>query len=191
MNARELQLGLLLLKENLLTRDQLKKALIKQGEIRRFGRHQRLGDVIVKLGLLTQQAIDEAATMQETLAVPAADHTPLGLLLIDRGLLPPSKVYDTLLEQQLSEGRLGEILVQMGMVTEAQLAPLLAQQEQERAEARAKRAADLTAAGHGGRSDFQILDAGGGDAAMSIEATGHVPASPDRAVNLGGSYLDD
>lgn len=145
MNARELQLGLLLLKENRLTKDQLKKALIKQGEIRRFGRHQRLGEVIVRLGYLTQLEVDEAAIMQETLAVPAADHTPLGLLLIERGLVSPSTIYDTLIEQQLSEGLLGEILVQKGFVTTEQLAPLLAQQVQERAEARAARESNVGA----------------------------------------------
>lgn len=162
MNARELQLGLLLLKENKLTKDQLKKALIKQGEIRRFGRHQRLGEVIVKLGFMTQEEIDGAAAIQETLAVPVADHTPLGLLLIERGLVSPSQVYDTLLEQQLSEGLLGEILVQKGVVTAEQLAPLLAFQVQERAESRARREAELAAAGLGG-GEFRILDAGGTD----------------------------
>lgn len=166
MNARELQLGLLLLKEEKLTKDQLKKALIKQGEIRRFGRHQRLGEVIVRLGFLTQAQVDEAAVMQETLAVPVADHTPLGLLLIDRGLVSPSQVYDTLIEQQLSEGLLGEILVQKGIVTTDQLAPLLAFQVQERAEARARKEQELAAAGFTGGDAFEIFDAGGGDEAL-------------------------
>lgn len=188
MNARELQLGLLLLKENKLTKDQLKKALIKQGEIRRFGRHQRLGDVILKLGYLSQADIDDAAAIQETLAVPAADHTPLGLLLIERGLASPSMVYDTLLEQQLSEGLLGEILVQKGVVTADQLAPLLAFQVQERAESRARREAELAAAGLAGE-DFRIFDAGGSDGDFPVEARGSVPAAGE--LNFGNSYLDD
>lgn len=185
MNARELQLGLLLLKENKLTKDQLKKALIKQGEIRRFGRHQRLGEVIVKLGFLTPAEIDEAAGMQETLSVPAADHTPLGLLLIERGLVSPSQIYDTLLEQQMSEGLLGEILVQKGVVTTDQLAPLLAQQVKERAEARTRREAQ----GPAPRGGYEILDAGGRPD-TNLEATRNVPASPGE-MNFGGSYLDD
>ena len=162
MNARELQLGLLLLKEDRLSKDQLKKALIKQGEIRRFGRHKRLGEVIVMLGYMTQLEVDEAAIMQETLAVPLADHTPLGLLLIERGLVSPSVIYDTLMEQQLSEGLLGEILVQKGVVTAEQLAPLLAQQVQERAEARARQGQGPAAADAGAQEEaFQIFDMGG------------------------------
>ena len=133
MNARELQLGLLLLKEGKLTKDQLKKALIKQGEIRRFGRHQRLGEVIVKLGLLSQAEIVACADMQERISAPVGDHTPLGLLMIERGIASPSKIYDTLVEQQFSEGMLGEIMLEKGMLTRDQLEELLRHQAAERA----------------------------------------------------------
>lgn len=133
MNAKELQLGLLLLKEGKLTKDQLKKALIKQGEIRRFGRHQRLGDVIVKLGLLNQADIDEAADMQERISAPDAEFTPLGILMIERGIASPSKVYETLVEQQFAEGMLGEIMLEKGMLTRDQLEEMLAYQAEERA----------------------------------------------------------
>lgn len=132
MNAKELQLGILLLKEGKLDKDQLKKALIKQGEIRRFGRHQRLGEVIVKLGYLSQPEIDEYADMQERISAPAGNHTPLGMLMIERGIASPSKVYETLVEQQFAEGMLGEIMLEKGLLTRDQLDALLAHQEAEK-----------------------------------------------------------
>lgn len=132
MNARELQLGLLLIREGLITRDELKKALIKQGEIRRFGRHQRLGEVIVKLGYLAQEDIDGFAEVQEALAAPDHGHTPLGHLLIDRGLASPSQIFTLLGEQQFAEHKLGELLVNKGVITQEQLEELLADQAAER-----------------------------------------------------------
>ena len=141
MNSKEMMLGLLLVKEEKLTRDQLKKALLKQGEIRRFGRHQRLGEVIVKLGYMAQDEIDAVVDVQNTLLAHGADHTPLGLLLIEHGLVQPTQVYNALVERNFREARLGELLIEQGLLTQAQLEPLLALQAQEREAAAAARGA--------------------------------------------------
>jgi hypothetical protein len=191
MNSKEMMLGLLLVMEEKLTRDQLKKALLKQGEIRRFGRHQRLGEVIVKLGYMAQDEIDAVVDVQNTLLAHGADHTPLGLLIIEHGLASPSKVYDALMERQFKESRLGELLIEKGLVTEAQLAPLLAQQEQERAAAAAARAErgepELPAAGG---DDFVIFDAGGSDLApLHLDTFAAVPQAPSDG--MFKSYLED
>lgn len=194
MNSKELLFGLILVKEAKLTKDQLKKALLKQGEIRRFGRHQRLGEVIVKLGFLTQEELDAVAEMQATLLNHGADHTPLGLLLIESGLVQPSQVYDALVERQFREHRLGELLIEKGLVTEAQLTPLLAQQEAEREAARAARIAagmPVEEAAPALADDFVIFDAGGDDVPMASGAIAAVPATPAEGDLLFKSYLDD
>lgn len=188
MNSKEMMLGLILVKEEKLTRDQLKKALLKQGEIRRFGRHQRLGEVIVKLGYMAQDEIDAVVEVQNTLLAHGADHTPLGLLIIEHGLASPSKVYDALMERQFREGRLGELLIEKGLVTEAQLAPLLAQQQQERASAAAMRLE--RGEPEPSADDFVIFDAGGADAApLQLDTFAAVPKAP--ADGMFKSYLED
>lgn len=194
MNSKELLLGLILVKEGRLSKDQLKRALLKQGEVRRFGRHQRLGEVIVKLGFLTQEDLDSVLALQSALLVHGADHTPLGLLLIEHGLLQPSQVYDALTERQFSESRLGELLVEKGLVTPEQLVPLLDHQQTEREAARQARIdaglpADVPQAPD---HEFVIFDAGGSDdQALAVETTVTVPSAPPDGDLLFKSYLDD
>jgi hypothetical protein len=192
MNSKELMLGLILVKEGKLTRDQLKRALLKQGEIRRFGRHQRLGEVIVKLGYMDQDAIDAVVEVQNTLMAHGADHTPLGLLIIEHGLCSPGKVYDALMERQFKESRLGELLIEKGLVTADQLVPLLAQQEQEReaaARARAERGEPEMAPLPD--DDFVIFDAGGQDLApLQVDTFAAVPKAAPGG-DFSKSYLDD
>jgi hypothetical protein len=165
MSANELTLGLILLKEGKVTKDQLKKALLKQGEIRRFGRVQRLGEVMAKLGFVPEEDIEAAATMQESLLVPSASHTALGLMLIEAGLLTPSQVYQALIEQQGSDKRLGEILIEMGVLSETQLEPLLAKQAEQRERAEATLQAEMKASGLlQGEDDFVLFDFGAEEA---------------------------
>lgn len=165
MNKIELTLGLILLKEGKITKDQLKKALLKQGEIRRFGRHQRLGEVIAKLGFLSEDEVAQAVEIQSTLSVQATTHTLLGPLLVEAGLLTPSQVFDALCEQQFTEKRLGEILQEKGILNEEQLAPLLAKQADQRAAAEARLQADMKASGLiSDEDDFVIFDFGGDEA---------------------------
>ena len=171
MSMNELTLGLILLKEGKLTKDQLKRSLLKQGEIRRFGRHQKLGEVIAKLGFLAEDEVNAALEMQSTLLVQGATHTVLGLMLIEAGLLTPSQVFDALVEQTMTEKRLGDILKDKGFLTEEQLAPFLARQLTERAEAEARLQEELKTSGlSGGDDDFIIFDMGGDDTAEELPA---------------------
>lgn len=164
MSSNELTLGLILLKEGKISKDLLKKALLKQGEIRRFGRHQRLGEVIARMGMLSETEVEQAAEIQSTLVVPTTRHTALGLLLIDAGLITPSQVYQALVEQQFSEKRLGEILIEQGVLSEAQLAPLLAKQAEERQQAELALQEELRASGLiEDDEEFVIFDMGGSD----------------------------
>ena len=170
MNSKEMLLGLILVKEGLLTRDQLKKALLKQGEIRRFGRHQRLGEVICKLGFMSPEDLVGVLEIQKHLLDHGANHTPLGLLLIEHGMAQPSQVYDALVERQFSESRLGELLIEKGLISEAQLTKLLEHQHMERANAHAEELARRGEAAAAPAKDdsFVIFDAGGDDASLHL-----------------------
>lgn len=160
----QLTLGFILLKEGKISKDQLKRALLKQGEFRRFGRYTRLGDVFSKLGILSEEEVASAVEMQETLVVPKAGYTALGLMLIEAGLLNPSQVYEALVEQQFTEKRLGEILVERGVVSAEQLQPLLAKQEEDRGKAQAALEAEMRESGLIAEDEnFVIFDMGGGE----------------------------
>lgn len=162
MQKTELTLGLILLKEGKISKDQLKKALLKQGEIRRFGRYQRLGEVIARLGFLSEEEVAQAVEIQSTLTVQGASNTLLGLLLVETGLLTPSQVFDALVEQQFTEKRLGQILQEKGILTEEQLAPLLARQAEEREAAEARLQQEMRTSGLLTEDDdFVIFDMGG------------------------------
>ncbi|MDB5101284.1 MAG: hypothetical protein JWM80_5705 [Cyanobacteria bacterium RYN_339] len=196
MNSKELMLGLILVKEGKLTKDQLKRSLLKQGEIRRFGRHQRLGEVIVKLGYMTQDDIDAVIEVQNMLMRHGADHTPLGLLIIEHGLASPGQVYDALVERQFKESRLGELLIEKGFFTELQLVPLLAQQEQERAAAlaaRLERGEPIEPASESEAPDdgFVIFDAGGESSVpLRLDTFAAVPKAAEGDL-LFKSYLEE
>jgi hypothetical protein len=166
MQKQELTLGLILLKEGKISKDQLKRALLKQGEIRRFGRYQRLGEVIARLGFLSEDQVAEAVEIQSTLTVQGAHNTLLGLLLVEAGLLTPSQVFEALMEQQTSEKRLGQILQERGVLTEEQLAPLLAKQAEERHAAEARLQEEMKSSGliGGDDDDFVIFDFGSDEA---------------------------
>lgn len=183
--TNNLTLGLLLLKEGKITRDQLKKALLKQGEIRRFGRVQRIGEVFTKLGILSDDEVSSALEMQETLVVPHAGYTALGLMLIEAGILSPSQVFDALVEQQFTEKRIGQILVEKGIVTEGQLEPFLARQAQERQAAEEALQAEMKESGLLQDDDnFVIFDMGGDE----DEAAAPVEIPPEALEAVGDVY---
>lgn len=182
MSENQLTLGLLLLKEGMISKDQLKKALLKQGEIRRFGRYQRLGEVISKLGILPEGEVQRAVEIQETIAVPNATHTALGLMMIEAGLLTPSQVFNALVEQQFTEKRLGEILVEKGVITQEQMNPFLAKQAEARRAAEEALQDELKEQGLiDDDEDFVIFDMGGDDETLveAMPVEGIVPAAAD------------
>jgi hypothetical protein len=88
------------------------------------------------------------------------------------------------------------VLIERGLLTEAQLLPLLAQQEQERASARQARidagedpdaSAPVVA-----DDDFVIFDAGGeSDVPLQMDTFAAVPAASPDGDLLFKSYLDE
>jgi hypothetical protein len=126
--ARSFLLGLLALREGLLDRDQLQKALLKQGELRRFGRHARLGEVFVRLGYLDEARLAEFLELRAALLDHGLSRVPLGLRVVMQGWATPSQVLEALEAREAQGVRLGELMVQRGWITPAQLEALLAEQ---------------------------------------------------------------
>jgi len=61
----------------------------------------RLGDVLLRMGTITQTQLTEAVERQRT-----GDPRPLGVLLVELGYAQPSDVHLALLRQQALRGRL-------------------------------------------------------------------------------------
>lgn len=132
--ARSFLLGLLALREGLLDRDQLQKALLKQGELRRFGRHARLGEVFVRLGYLDEERLAEFLAVRSALVDHGLSRAPLGLRVVMHGWATPTQVLAALEAREAQGQRLGELMVQRGWLTPAQLEALLAEQAAEEAQ---------------------------------------------------------
>jgi type IV pilus assembly protein PilB len=59
---------------------------------------------------------------------PTVDHDQLGDLLVDRGLVTPAQLSAALVQQPVSGKRLGTLLVELGAITERDLVEVLAEQ---------------------------------------------------------------
>lgn len=129
--AQSFLLGLLALREGLVDRLQLQKALLKQGELRRFGRHARFGEVLLRMGYVDEATLDHFLAVREALVNHGLARAPLGLRVVLHGMATPSQVLEALDEREHSPLRLGEILVNRGLITPAQLEQLLQEQASE------------------------------------------------------------
>jgi hypothetical protein len=142
------QLGALLLDQELLTEHELEQGLSQQARSGRL-----LGQILVDNGYLSafslarvlseQHGVRLKAAEAEAPPVPAtsfalsdppefgappAKWRPLGKLLVEQGVLSEAQLADALAEQQRSHGRLGEILISRQYVSGVQLARALADQ---------------------------------------------------------------
>ena len=134
------QLGEILVRDGLLTEDELERALREQ---QRSGR--LLGQILVQHGHVSSFALARALTAQHGVvlretrrvkpapgaALPGVPESwqPLGALLVNKGFLTGADLESALAEQERRpERRLGEILVDRGYLTGPALAQALAQQ---------------------------------------------------------------
>jgi hypothetical protein len=141
------QLGTLLLDEDLLSREELERALSEQ---RRTG--QKLGKIIVDQGSMSGTSLAKALAKQHGIELrnrldeldddgpgPAATAAatlgrfggwrPLGKVLLDGGLVSENQLAEALAEKRAHQDRrLGAILVRLGHISGATLALALAEQ---------------------------------------------------------------
>ena len=135
------QLGELLVAEELLTEDELEQALAEQANSGRL-----LGQILVGNGYLSAFSLARVLSEQHGVQLqarqeePAAEQTmrpelevirewrPLGKLLVELGLVTESQLARALAVQREEQGRLGEILVSRGLLSGAELAQALAEQ---------------------------------------------------------------
>lgn len=119
MTVREL-LGVILLREGVLQAWQLERALDHQQSLRAQGEVQALGQVLLQLGLANEGQLQHALRLQRRLAWAPDQPAPLGVRLVEGGVISPS-----VLACLLDEGdRLGQGLEQL-LVERALVPPLV------------------------------------------------------------------
>lgn len=104
-------LGELLIHAGHITREQLEHALAEQ---KKSG--EKLGEVFMRLGLLTARQLDAVLDFQRTQsdAKPSPNPLRLGELLISKGYISREQLDDALFKQPLSNKKLGEVLIEEG-----------------------------------------------------------------------------
>ena len=104
-----MMLGELLLASSRITEDQLAVALAQQEKT-----GEKIGAVLVRLGLFTQTEIDIALSFQSRQNEGKASCLSLGELLISAGYITQDHLNDALERQRGSDKKLGEVLVEAG-----------------------------------------------------------------------------
>ena len=104
-------LGSLLLMTGKVTPEQLDFALDEQKSS-----GEKLGNILVKMGLLTANQVNSVLEFQQNQGLGATLPTPLrlGEILISSGYISRTQLVDALQKQQLSQKKLGEVLVEEG-----------------------------------------------------------------------------
>lgn len=119
MNApSKLRVGELLIQEGVITREQLEKALAVKKEGTAY---KPIGEVCVDLKFLSRSRLHQILNRYRK-------RISVGDLLINLGLITPQQLDDGLEHQRKIGGRLGEILVSKGFITEGALVDALSVQ---------------------------------------------------------------
>lgn len=115
MKAHEL-LGVIMVREGILNRDQLALALEKQRALRQAGQMQPLGMIVIELGFASEAQIRHAIRLQKKLAWAPDTAVPLGVKLVSGGVLAPSLLVSLLDEQARTGEPLESLLVERQIV---------------------------------------------------------------------------
>ena len=116
-HEKDLPLGELLVKTGVIPLKKLQLGIDAQS----VNRTVPIGQILVEQGAVGTDAVAEAMSLQ------ARRKLRIGQILVESGLTSQSSVDRALVEQKLRKGkRLGEVLIDMGFITEVELATTLA-----------------------------------------------------------------
>jgi hypothetical protein len=124
-------LGVILERENILTRAQVLALIAEQKRRRVLGQPVAFGQIALDLKMVTPRQLQIALQLQAKLAVPPGQRKRLGLYLLEAGLISASQLLKALEEQAERGGKLGEILIARGWLNETMLEMFLALQANE------------------------------------------------------------
>jgi hypothetical protein len=114
-------LSIILHREGLLNDKQLEIALREWRRRKVEERYCPFGEVVLKLGLVKLKDLKPCLTLQRKLATPPESKTRLGLLLLQNNLIRPLTLLGALKQQEVTGQRLGEILIEWGLLNRRQI----------------------------------------------------------------------
>jgi hypothetical protein len=123
-------LATILSNENALPAHQLDEALRVWNHHRKAGVPMAFGQVVLKLKLMSPKELGPFVQLQRRLAGVPGGRKPLGLLAVEAGAVKPLALIDALEAQAESGKRLGELLIQRGLLRKNQVDALLYFQRQ-------------------------------------------------------------
>ncbi len=123
-------LATILVNEAALPAHQLDEALRVWNHYRQGGQPMAFGQVILKLKLMGPRELAPFVQLQRRLAAAPGGRKPLGLLAVESGVVKPLALIDALEAQAESGKRLGELLIQRGLLRRNQVDALLHFQKQ-------------------------------------------------------------
>ena len=114
-------LGLILVREGILSRSQLDRALAEQQRRRETGVVVPLGVVVMELGLASEGQVKHALRLQKKLAWGPEEGVPLGVRLIENDLVAPSLLVSLMEEQARTGEAIEDMLLSRQVVPPAML----------------------------------------------------------------------
>jgi hypothetical protein len=114
-------LGLILLREGIVSQAGLNQALAEQGHRRAAGALMPLGALVIELGLASEGQLRHALRLQKKLAWDPEGPVPLGIRLIESDLLTPSRLVALLEEEARSGEPLEQLLINRQVVQPAMM----------------------------------------------------------------------
>lgn len=117
-SKEKMALGEILIAEGLLTREQLGELLILQ---KQQSRYKPLGELCIEKGYLTKEDLKGIMRAHKKRIM-------LGDLFVNLGIITPNQLSEALLKQKVSGKRLGETLIETGIISDEDLARALSLQ---------------------------------------------------------------
>lgn len=109
-------LGLILVREGILSAAQLQQALDRQAALRQHGTIQPLGQLVLELGFASEGQLRHALKLQNKLAWGSDEAVPLGMRLVTGGLIAPSLLVSLLDERDRTGESLETLLIDRQIV---------------------------------------------------------------------------
>lgn len=114
-------IGTVLMKERLITPEQLEAALKQQEALKKRGQVHPIGQVLIDMGAVDANQIRIALRIQQEIAVLRCESDKLGIQLLEANAINPTQLQVALADHRATGMRLGEALVARGYINEQQL----------------------------------------------------------------------
>lgn len=118
-------LAVILEAEGVLAGDALDRALRIWNGRRQAGRPIAFGRVVLDMQLVAPGRLTACVEMQKMLAAAPGGRKPLGLIAVETGAVKPKALVEALFAQADSGRRIGEVLLDRGLLRKPQLDALL------------------------------------------------------------------